>query len=186
MKTLFCAVSFVTLLFLNDSLWAQSDQEITERSSFKDRVFVGGNLGLQFGDITVIDVSPLLGYRLTNRTSAGVGFTYQYFKFDYGLGREATSNIYGPRIFGRHNINQQLFLHGEFESLNLELYNPADDRLEREWVSGLLLGGGYFVPIGRRAGFNLTVLYNVLYDDQRSPYNSPLVVRAGATLGLGR
>ena len=41
---------------------------------FKDRIFVGGNLGLTFGTITNIEIAPLIGYMLTPSWSAGVAW----------------------------------------------------------------------------------------------------------------
>ena len=48
------------------------------------RLVVGGGIGLGFGDITSISVSPMVGYRITDNFSAGVGFGYQYL-IPFGL-----------------------------------------------------------------------------------------------------
>ena len=42
------------------------------------RVTIGGGLGLTFGDITVIEIAPNLGYYLTNQILAGIGLNYTY------------------------------------------------------------------------------------------------------------
>lgn len=168
--------------------YAQVEEEIEDDSDFWDRVYIGGNLGLQFGSITSVEVSPLAGYRFSNTFSAGFGVTYQYFKADYvnGFGQKIDyeTNIYGGRLFARKNVTQQIFAHAEYESLNLEFYNPLADQKLRQWVPALFIGGGLFQPVGSRAGFNVMVLYNVMHDDLKSPYNSPLVVRAGITAGF--
>ncbi len=74
------------------------------------------------------------------------------------------------------------FAHGEYESMSVE-YPQFDDNfnvvVRREWVPGLLIGGGIFNAIGPRGGINMTVLYNLAHDNIRSPYGSPLVFRAG-------
>jgi len=156
----------------------------TEGSDWKDRVYFGGNLGLQFGTITNVEVSPLVGYRVTDKFSAGLGVTYIYYKIEYSNGQEFETDIYGGRIFARRNLTEQIFLYGEFESLNLEFFNTSDLTVTREWVPGLFLGGGYFMPLGRNAGFSAMALYNVIYDDLKSPYNSPLIIRVGFTVGF--
>lgn len=150
---------------------------------FTDRIYFGGNLGLQFGTITNIEVAPIVGYRITHDFSAGIGITYIYYKADYDY-FEVTSNIYGGRVFARRTIGENFFLHGEYESLNLDVYDISEDRIAREWVPGLFLGGGYFQPVGNKLGVSVLGLYNVIYDDDKSPYNSPWVIRVGFTVGL--
>ncbi len=162
---------------------AQTSDEI-EGESIKDRIYFGGNLGLQFGTITNIEVSPLVGYRFTNDFSAGLGVTYIYLKTDYSNYPDFETNIYGYRLFARHNIQEQFYATAEYENLSLEFIRLNDFAKSREWVPGLFVGGGYFQPVGNRAGFNIAALYNVMYDDQKSPYNSPWVFRVGFTFGL--
>ncbi|HNP20192.1 MAG TPA: hypothetical protein PKL31_17260 [Fulvivirga sp.] len=162
---------------------AQSPQDIS-KGRFIDRLYVGGNLGAQFGSVTSVEVSPLVGYRITNDFSAGLGITYIYYKFDLGNSNTFETNIYGYKLFARHNFLEKFYATTEFENLSLEYYNRTDGSISREWIPGLFIGGGYFEPIGRNAGFNIAALYNVIYDDQKSPYNSPLVLRIGFTLGF--
>ncbi len=156
-----------------------------ETATVWDRLYFGGNFGLSFGNITYVDVSPLVGYMINQDLSAGFGVTYQYFKrkasnpvFDY------ETNVYGGRLFARHNIGSQFFAYTEYESLSLEFYRQVDGqtRLTREWVPGLLIGGGMFLPLGKRSGVNIMALYNVLYDNAKSPYPQPYVIRVGLTL----
>ncbi len=146
----------------------------------KERMYYGGNLSLQFGWLTFVEVSPLAGVMITERYSAGVGATYQYlndrvWRYD--------QHIYGGRIFNRFNVLPKIFLHGEYEALNLEVANPipnTDDVIfTRDWVPGLFVGAGYFTPFGERGGMNFMLLYNVIHDNRRSPYNEPYVLRVG-------
>lgn len=168
--------------------FAQMEEDVDEGGNFWDRVYFGGNLGLQFGSITAIEVSPLMGYRFTSTFSGGVGITYQYFKAEYrdiaGRDIDFETNIYGGRLFARKNLTEQIFAHAEYESLNLEFYSPSADQFRREWVPAMFIGGGLFQPIGSRAGLNIMALYNVIHDDVKSPYNSPLVLRLGITAGF--
>ncbi|MEP2771760.1 MAG: hypothetical protein ABJH05_06405 [Fulvivirga sp.] len=158
--------------------------ELESGDDWKDRIYIGGGLGLQFGNITNIQVSPIVGYRINEKLSAGIGITYIYYKIKFDNGQEFETDIYGGSVFVRRNLNEQFFLQAEYESLNLEFYNVNDGSVTREWVPGLLLGGGYFMPLGRHAGFSATALYNVIHDDLKSPYNSPLILRIGFTVGF--
>jgi hypothetical protein len=159
------------------TILAQRDIQQGEKTPFMDRLYFGGNLGLSFGTITFVDISPLAGVMLTNTLSGGIGSTFQYF--NDSRFPEGDNTIYGGRVFLRKNIFQSFFLHSEYEGLNLDLYNPVFDRFQRDWVPGLFLGGGYFTPFGKRGGVNFTLLYNFLYDPLRSPYNQPYVIRMG-------
>ncbi|MDQ3393680.1 MAG: hypothetical protein M3512_06155 [Bacteroidota bacterium] len=163
-------------------LMAQREVEEGEKLSFKERSYFGGNFNMQFGQVTFIDISPLLGYMVTPRFSIGTGVTYQYLNYRW-LGYK--TNIYGGRVFARRNIGQQFFAHTEFEALNVEFpkyVSPTDHKWVREWVPGLLVGGGLFQPFGRRGGINLTALYNLTYVRGKSPYASPFIIRAGLVL----
>ncbi len=176
-KTNILLISFL-LIISSSPLWAQKDLD-QEENSFFDRVYVGGNFSLQFGNITAVDVSPLVGYMIDNNWSTGLGISYQYLRYnDFDI----TSNLYGGRLFVRRNLFDNLFAYAEYENLNVEIFNPFDGSLNREWVPGLFVGGGFFQPIGPRAGLNFVILYNLNHDELRSPYTSPIVVRAGITL----
>jgi len=159
---------------------ASAQREIypEEKPPLKDRMYFGGNFSLQFGSLTFIDISPLAGVMITDKFSTGLGATYQYLKF-----HRNSSNVYGGRVFGRYNITQNIFAHSEVESLNTAYVIPGAtpdlDRLGRDWVTGVFVGGGYFTPFGNRGGANITLLYNLTYDNRRSPYNEPYVIRVG-------
>lgn len=183
----FRALPLLVVLFLflgTVDVFAQREfyQEEEAPVPLSERLYFGGNLGLQFGYVTYVEVSPLVGVMITDRYSAGLGITYQYLKYkDFG----ESSNVYGGRIFNSYNILPNLFAHAEYENLSVEAYKQDDfGRIvsEREWVPGLFLGGGYFVPFGRRGGMNFTLLYNVLYDNQNLIYTEPYVIRLGFVL----
>jgi len=151
-----------------------------ENPPLLERMYYGGNFSLQLGNVTFIDASPLVGAMITNKYSAGVGATYQYYNNKYYI--DGASHVYGARVFNRYNIFRQIFLHAEYEALNLEVpYSLTNNEISftREWVPGLFGGAGYFVPFGDRGGMNFMALYNFSYDNKRSNYNEPYVLRVG-------
>jgi len=178
------AFLFILFITLSLSISAQTDKEIQDNSSFLDRVFVGGNLGLQFGDITNVQIAPIAGYRVTNDFSAGVGVQYQYIKYKR-FAPALTSNNYGTSVFARYRVKDPFFLQVEYEYLNYEYYVTASEPL-RSSLSSLFVGGGISQPINANAAFTLSVLYNLSYDetDLNSPYSSPLRVSGGINLGF--
>jgi hypothetical protein len=143
-------------------------------NNFNQRFFTGGNLGLQFGTITFIDVSPIIGYQISKKTQAGVGVTYRYFqdnRFNY------STSIYGGRTFFRYFFMPNLFAHSEYEVLNGEWrYN------ERYNITSIFVGGGFAQRLGGRSFLSLMLLWN-LNDSADSPYTNP-VIRGGFNIGI--
>lgn len=192
------AITLVLLITLNccNKLSAQEIQPYTPEK-FSEKVFFGGNFGLQFGDITLVDVSPMVGYRFTDQVAVGVSLSYKYYhykKFFFNpysyTFSDMTSNIYGASIFGRYYFVENLFAHAEYEYLiySYDNYRPNtggasfSKSIETVDVPGLYLGGGYRQPIGGRTSFTITILYNVM-ESPYSPYSNP-IIRAGVNVGL--
>lgn len=157
--------------------------------TFTERLYFGGGLGLGFGNTTFVNISPLVGYRITEKFSAGIRAKYQYYKYkqDFrgtngGIYTSSfQSNIYGGGVFSRFFVTDNIFLHGEFEDLSVQFSDQFGNK-SRQWVPSAFVGGGYAYPIGGRAIFSITALYNVLYDERKSPYSSPLDIQAGVSL----
>ncbi len=149
------------------------------KERFLDKVFVGGNLGAQFGQVTVVEISPLVGYKISEKVSAGVGITYQYYHYQDTYFNLET-NVFGGRVFGRYMFTDYLFGHAEFEYLNLEAFDFYPRR--RVDVTSLLAGGGYIQRFSRNSGFFAMVLYN-FSESIYTPYTNP-IIRIGINIGL--
>lgn len=175
----FRIMALVGLFFISNHSFSQ--REIYgDSTSFRDRLYYGGNLGLQFGTFTMIDVSPLVGVMITSKLSGGFGGTFQYFDDNRFQGGQGTS--YGGRVFGRYNILPNIFTHVEYESINWNAYNFFLEDFRRTWTKALFVGGGYFAPFGSRGGANFTFLYNVFHNNRNSYYAEPYVIRVGFVL----
>lgn len=174
----------VSLLFVSQPfmLKGQDDGEGVGSMSTRERIFVGGSLGLQFGTITAISVSPIAGYWITNRLAAGIGGTYQYYN-DRSFGQSFTTSVYGGGVFTRFLLIPEAFLHAEYEKTSLESYRfaPGSDQ-DRIWEDNYFLGAGYRLRMGEKAFFNIMLLFN-LNDDSRVYYQNPLL-RFGVDIGL--
>lgn len=148
------------------------------QNNINNRIYFGGNLGLQFGTYTYIDISPLIGYKLTEKLSVGTGVTYIYFRdnfYDYN------TSIYGGRLFSRYRLLENIFTHVEYEVLSREVYDINWD-LKRVNVNSFFVGGGYQQMIGGNASLNILVLWN-LNETAYSPYQNP-IIRVGFGIGL--
>lgn len=158
----------IMLLLCNNNAFGQTENEYVT-TTLRDKLYFGGNLGVQFGTITNIDVSPLIGYEITQRLSAGLGATYKYYKNN---SYDISTYIYGGRVFSRIQIFKMLFLHFEIEPLNIEDF--YFDYGERKWITNVNVGAGYVQPLGKRSSINLMVLWNI-NETTLSPYENPII-----------
>ncbi len=147
----------------------------------RERLFTGGSLGLQFGSVTYVDVSPILGYRFTDKLSAGVGATYIYVK-DKRYIPTYTSSSYGGRLFGQYRIIESVMAYSEFEILNTDVYDDITYRVFRTNIYSLLLGGGYVQSMGGNSNISIMALWNVI-EDRYSIYTNP-IIRVGFNVGF--
>ncbi len=154
-------------------------QPVTYKPTFKDRIILGGNFGIQFGSITLIDVSPQVGYRITERFIAGVGATYQYYDDNY---YHYSTNIFGGRAFLRYFVFRNFFAHAEYELLNYEPYYISPFESGRVNVNSYLIGGGYAQQIGGNSFMGFEILWN-LNETAYTLYNNP-IIRVGFGIGL--
>lgn len=152
----------------------------------KERIYFGGDVGASFGSLTFVEISPLIGYKISERFSMGIGSIYQYYRYNYkttsGASLIISSSMYGGKVFAREFINDRLYLYSEADILNLEGYNSNTDETKRVNVPLFLVGGGYLVPIGESASFGLNILIDLI-DDPYSPFSNP-IIRGGFVFGL--
>lgn len=139
--------------------------EKKDKRPFKDRLWFGGGLGLNFGSVTAIQLEPLVGYKVDQKGkfSVGTGLSYRYFS-DNRYNPAIEYSAYGYRFFTRYRVIPQAYLHCEFLDLNAERYIGIGETVHRIWIPHLLVGGGVSQPIGEHSSFMLQVLWEVLQD----------------------
>lgn len=180
------ALTFIFLpIFLNAQIWEDAPPPL------KERLYFGGNIALNFGSLTYIEVSPQVGYLLTPRLISGVGITYIYYKDNYYRNNFET-HIYGGRVFSDYSIikdfnkfipigfNGSVIGHVEYEALSLdqELNKLNPDLDQNRFIQhNVWVGGGVNMPMGEKSYFSIYVLWN-LNEDSYSLEQSP-VVRVG-------
>ena len=135
-------------------------------NKFNDRIYFGGNIGLMFGDYTLIGIYPLVGYKFTQKLSCGTKISYEYIH-DKRYSTTYETSTYGGSLFSRYRIIPQIYTHVEFAEMNYELFYTFESK--REWVPFLFVGAGISQPIGRNSWMNIQVLFDIL-QDEHSPY----------------
>jgi hypothetical protein len=158
------------------------------RSGKLDNFVFGGFIGLQVGTITLVDISPNVGYYITPKVLTGIGLTYEYYSQKW-FGTRISSSIYGGRIYNEYSFfenigvktrmrsNFAIFSHVEYEALSLNRDfsdTQSSGKTDRFWLHGILIGGGLKQMVGKRASLNISILYNII-QDKRSPYDNPLM-----------
>ena len=181
MKSPLQLLAAVLLVFSSLRTFAQDSTMLPKhppKERFIDRIFTGGNVGFQFGTVTYAEVSPLIGYRITDKIAAGVGVTYQYYHYkDHYFDLE--TNVYGARVFGRYMFTPRLFGYAEEEYLNLEAFDFQRRRVD---VESFMAGGGYLQPIGENSAALIMLLYNFT-PSAYTPYANP-IIRIGFNIGF--
>jgi hypothetical protein len=145
--------------------------------------FFGGGVGLGFGDVDWVSVEPLFGYRINPRVVVGTSLIYQW-QNDDRYGPSVSTTNYGARAFVQFYPVPNFFLQAEYEYLNYE-YVLSDFSTLRSNQSSYLAGAGISQPMGDRAFFFVSALYNFSYqDDPTYAYSSPWVYSAGVGVGF--
>jgi hypothetical protein len=155
----------------------QEEKPKREKQPLKERVVLGGNLGLAFGTNTFLQVAPQVGYRLTPNFMAGVGGGYTYYKY----GNFGAESLYSISGWSRLNVFEGIFLCTELESVNCTVYDRYN-RATRENVPLWLVGLGYASGSGDGLGVSMQLMFDLI-GDTRSPYANPLI-RGGVLFAI--
>jgi len=152
----------------------------SDKPSFISHLYFGGGFGLQFGSVTLIEVSPLVGYKITPKFSVGVSPTYKFYKYNDVYGKQ-TTHVFGGSLFSRYMIWENIFAHIEYETLSYNIEVPGYLKTRQQFDS-FFVGGGYKQPVGLNSAMYILALWN-LNDTPNSPYINP-VIRVGFSVGL--
>ncbi len=140
---------------------------------FEKGLFAGGNLGLSFGRVTNIEVSPFIGYNVNRRIGFGTGFVYQYYKDKLYI-PPVEFNIIGFRTFFRLNIVYGVFAHTEYEYLNFNTNIFSQyGAYETYNLNSVLVGIGYRYELSIGSYGCIQLLYN-LNEELYTPYSNPV------------
>lgn len=166
MKTLLLTALLFFFIFSPDSVAQRSDNETPP---LRERLFYGGNFGLQFGTYTDIQVSPVIGLWILPRLAVAAGPDYRYYKDPNNR-----TAIYGGSAYLQFVVIQDLnsviplglhfgfFLHFEDELLSLKSsfwkYPPPYES-DRFIINTPLAGAGISQPMGRRSSMNIMFLW---------------------------
>lgn len=191
MKKRMKIIATVMILCVVSNIYGQEFGTTTKNDEpvFKHTWVTGGGLGLQFGSVIMVDISPQVGYYVNEYLLFGLGGTYQYVNDRRFSNIPFKTNVYGGSLFGRFYMPffKSIFLHAQYEYLayNTNAFNLNNyGKDEYEWlnVQNVLVGAGYRQVIAGRSSLNIMVLWN-LNETEYSLYQNP-VIRIGFDIGL--
>jgi hypothetical protein len=176
---------FILLLVCAIQIGAQ-----TERPDRKGKFYLVPELWLSFGTVTYVEVSPLVGYHVTDRFSVGLGphyifqsqratplYPYEYRTHSYGLrGFARFALITNAEEYLPIRLFSELFAHAEYEGISLEkqyFYAPSYPEDGRFIYQGFLVGGGISQRVGVFNSISIMVLWD-LNESSRSPFSNPV------------
>lgn len=142
------------------------------------RLTVGGGFGMTFGDYTIIDVSPTVGYFLTDELVVGLGGNYTYYEdkiFNF------STSLYGGRAFAEYIFTDLPFIaHAELEVLNVEDFGDNS----RVNIINPYVGGGIKQSFGGRSYFYIIALWNLNETPESYALQPNPIIRGGIAIGL--
>ena len=151
MKLIQSRIRVIVLTTLFCTMQLSGISQNSEKIPWFTKLVYGGNIGMQIGSETRLSFSPEVGYMFTDKLTAGVGISYEYYSsklFDY------KTSLYGGKLFGRYLVLKNVFAQAEYEALSLETeffdvqnFHAGTDRF---LVNSIFIGGGYRMPIRLR------------------------------------
>lgn len=159
----------------------QADETYGSSDSWKDKMIYGGNIGGSLGNVSsFFMIQPMVGYKITDKFQAGLCPLYIYssrtYQFSSGKNFTQSINAYGPGVFGRYLINDNIFAHVEYLGLSYKIYDELSGLDVSKFSNSAFVGGGY-MPGG--TGVYIVALYDLLYNTNTSFYASPFDIRIG-------
>lgn len=143
----------------------------------------GGGIGLQFGDYTMINVAPQVGYNFTKYLNVGAGINYSYFNEKYDRKtRQETASYLGINLYTKVYPLPYIVV----------MVQPEANRMWRTYKNrqtGTKIETDKMVPVclvgaGVRLGPVTAMLqYDVVQDDY-TPYGSRIFYSVGYTFSF--
>ncbi|MCU0363613.1 MAG: hypothetical protein MUE32_09665 [Bacteroidales bacterium] len=178
MRTVAAALAMV-LVFLVAPASAQYVP--AEKPPLRERMFFGGTFWLSFGNVSNIEIAPIVGLWVLPRLAVAGGPEYQFFKY-----YDQKTSIYGGKAYAQLvllkdlnnlvplGVHTGIFLHVEDELLSLDSsYWPVQyPESGRTTVNTVLAGGGISQQLGRRSSINFIIIW-ALNDAGYGVYDNP-------------
>lgn len=170
----------IFFLIISSSLSAQIGGK--GAPSVRERIFYGGNFGLQFGSVTDIELSPVIGFWVLPRVAVAAGPDYRFYSF-----YKNRTHIYGGKSYLEltllKNINSVIpigantdivgHIEDQYLSLESQFFTDPPHDAKRFGINTVLAGGGLSQQIGKRSSLNIMVLWALDVKNDYGIYSNP-------------
>ena len=155
--------------------------------AFRDRLYYGGNFNIGGqNSFLFVDISPSVGYKITERYSVGVSTKFMHIG---SRQFQQSFQALGGGLFTRYYVIPEFFLHGEYEALRLK--QTYGGNVSTGFTNAALAGGGYVNDLGFGQLY-ISLLYdfidhpNSLYQFNYlfGPAGPPIIYRFGFVIGF--
>jgi conjugal transfer/entry exclusion protein len=148
---------------------------------FIERLVPGLTLQIQKNNNVLVDFNPLIGYRISGRWTAGLGWN-ERVSFGKKFKVNQQDRIFGPRAFIDFKLKRGFALMATLEKMNT--YVPPFNTIQvnedsRAWVWSAFAGLKKDYQFTKGVRGNFQILYNLYDDHYNSPYADRLTVRTG-------
>lgn len=135
------------------------------------------------GNDLKVDFNPYLGYRLTGKITAGLGWNQRVaYNTDHNV-FSTDAPVYGPRTFAEYNLWKGFCPRAEVELMNAfvpPLTKPATiDLGNRQWVWGVFVGMKKDYNFIRGVKGTALVMFRLFDPEHKSPYADLINARIG-------
>lgn len=140
---------------------------------------VGGGVAMSFGNNNAfaVNISPFIGYEVITNLEAGISTGYQYSKY-----RDQQQNLFSIGPYLNYYPMESIFLRTQYEyftgksKIKNTNYSSSFDE------SALWIGGGF--RSGGSVQLHVGILYNVLYEENKSLFSEAFQPIIGVSIGL--
>ncbi len=200
---LFTAYNYASAQDVYTSSGKQGYQKKTKKTKGydPDKLIIGGGLNAGVGGgYADVGLSPMVGYRFTNRFMAGVGLGYEYSQApDFDFSTYTTTyydreNIIYPNLWAKFIVWRNWYVTGNFEYDLISARVPYADYSTGSLNIGsekinvnvpcMLMGVGLRQPLGGRVSVFIEALYDVLQQNYSPYYGQFPILRVGFATGL--
>lgn len=155
----------------------------------RERLVPALTLQVQSWEHVMLDVNPSVGYKLTSRITAGLGWNQRWAYNIPDRGFRPGARVFGIRSYGEYSFKKGFGFRLDIESMNgpLKSINPqVEQPYNREWVWSAMAGVKQRYPIYKKLKGNAQVMYNLVDPNHRSPYVDRVNFRLGLEFTLKR